>query len=433
MSRRHLNLADPRLQRGRVSWFPLEDGLGNLGRTGGSVPTSSSYDFRGQPRGLYYGTAPTSTGLSAEQLGITGAAQRTLFWEYYHGDTSNNGGLWGCGAGSTRQDWGFWKNGYTIGRVNTFDADVDMTGFGFGDQIARCVAVYAGGTVVNAYWSRFKLSTGNADPVGRWLAPQSASGTQGGTLNTPSSSFWFGRGGGYNPGAIADGVSRMHYLGVVGGHAWTAEEAQAFLRAPSDLWTEQFPIIIGRRSAGVASITGAASGTIDFTGNASGTVAVAGVASGSIAFTGTSAGTVAVTGTASGSLALTGAATGTAGVVGVASGSLGLTGAATGTVAIAGAASGSLAFTGAAAGTVLVAGVAAGSLAFTGAATGTVSDLGLILGVASGTITLTGTAAGKVRTAANAASARPANTGAAARAASGRAAARTAATPASAR
>jgi hypothetical protein len=242
-----------------VTWFPLDGSYAYSGANTGTLPTPTGATFAANPatgaggQYLKFGSGSASAGLTAAQLGISGNASRTLFFEYYHADNNTgNVGLFALGAGSSDQDFSAVKNGYTALKINFWNNDLSADIAGSGDNVIRGVLTHDGSTVT-LYYRVYRYTPSNGDAVG-WKAAGTPI-TRTGSLNTASSATYpLTIAGWPATGATGgDGAGTgLAYLGIVGGVAWNATQASAFLADPTPLWT----------SSGPAAITGTGAVTI---------------------------------------------------------------------------------------------------------------------------------------------------------------------------
>jgi len=226
LPRTFLNRSDPRL-RGILTWIPMDGHWTNTGDIGGQVPPPpSTGGWQPSPlAGTFWlhdqDNTTEDADLTPANVGISGAARRTIFFEYYHSSSATADTLWSIGSTDI---FSVYKTSATSLRLFSGSTELAVTMPASTGMFVRAVARYDGTNI--SLFTRSYIPATNA-----WT---DASGS---TANTPATA-----GDGllihsFPGGADFDSASGLSYLGIVGGYAWTDDETRDFLRDPSKLWS----------------------------------------------------------------------------------------------------------------------------------------------------------------------------------------------------
>lgn len=255
--RRWLNRRHPLLAGARVTWFPFDGVRNNTGDLGGHLTYNhSNVAFEATPVGgvgLRYGisgmpAADTTSGLTTAEMGISGNARRTVFLQITNRDRGERNVVFGSGTGDAFRDFTFLVPNFAFGsaRLNFGSDDYDMSFSvaGGGDHVVRVVLVYDG-TVARAYIRPFSINSNSWGAITA-ITPKTIS------LDTAVTAFHVNFWPNVNGNDLAAGspYELLHYLGVLGGRAWTEQEAYAFLHDDAQLWREADGITLLESSTG---------------------------------------------------------------------------------------------------------------------------------------------------------------------------------------
>ena len=227
--RTFLNRSDPRL-RGVVTWLPMDGHFTNTGDVGGQVPPPpSTGGWQPSPlAGTFWLNDTTNSTVDAEltpsTMGVSGAAYRTCFFEYYHSSSFYSAALFAFGEASSGS---FFAVSKTSSGQLTVDDGVTFLDYALpysNGQFVRGVVRYDG--------TYCYLTARCYNPAtNAWSEVNQAFGISCATI-----------GGGlglhlYPGSSLVDSTSGLSYLGIVGGVFWSEREAFDFVRDPSPLWS----------------------------------------------------------------------------------------------------------------------------------------------------------------------------------------------------
>lgn len=264
-SRDFLNLHDPRLQGRRLTWFPLTGHLVNTARPNFISPAPPGLVFPANRHGGVFGRAASAAtsaqriaGLSPAAMGVSGTGAFTLFWEALLRPNSGvSTALFDVGAAANGQKLLAYRPGGSATFVFShwgggFDVNLQFTSSTSFTDLVHCRFVYSAKAAGNV-----SFMVRSAQPDGT-IYRNSTTGTPSYNISTGTDlALWF-----VDFGNNQDGFSGLANFGAVGGYAWSQAECEAYLNDPEPLWTEPWPVIIGKGNSSAAPSATASGGGI---------------------------------------------------------------------------------------------------------------------------------------------------------------------------